>query len=1004
MPDNNLETQTGVPHEEQTEAAQTFLGQQALADHVETSVGDVRRATMAEETAGPERTYWDPPEDARQAIDGLLGGQSEFYSVSWPEDKPKLSVDDALSLIDNGYAELYLRQRACFEPIDGAQALADRILAVEQFKLPATVDDNGTPSVNPLASWDGYKNWTVAKSEEEAVTLVADDTSRKADSGNAPILNNETAERLIQGGKASMVIEHPEVFPGLKLDARLAHDIIATDRRGARAVAWNLEKFEGLQPNRELADELIRAGAASEVLQDADEFSGFAIDAAFVDAVMDGKQAEELFRLSVARKITFDDALFRRFVETGQGNKLVIGGGVYDEYSSPELRKNFVELQGETAEFVIEHCKPFNDHPNEYGEPSDDRALVWEVLRDAQRFRGFTPNAEVAETLTEKGYNRSVIVAADRIEGLTAEHAAALIADEDTQPEVIISLIEKVSYFHGFKPGSELAERVQEAFALRGNEEGHVGAGMLAHAIRNFEYAWYADHAYQDLGDGWDKATIGQIISLRLEQVEGEDDLHDASQWLSEFSVPPTGYDVNKIEALRASGITGQEALDAARVTYIDQSLQEELLRTLLESPLELRERLNLPAKDQKVDAMFTNGANKLIYRALLENLHSPHLSFETLSVSVHAMSEQFYAQEVEGKARSKDEQGHGSFAEFQSDFEVSLEFLEHPLDTSRPATEDAGWGSPTQAAEYKPRSITGMVAQLQAQGNNRKAYIDDASTWLLRHATTPHTSLTKVWGDRPLAIAEGVQDSTASIARWQKANAFRVTVHEMERKHALPKDITAEELNSGEWQNWREEIMRVQSADNAVQAISNGKRWLAKLGDRPKALPADKRGVEIGGSQYSFEILEARDPRGFTIGEDTGCCMTIKGASRDCIKEGYRNPNAGFMVVYDPNDKVLAQSFTYVNPDQPDTIVLDNIEANQGRDLDKVVDIYKRAWTEYLAQHPDLGIVHVNVGTGYTDVNYAALPKTAPVPPLNDHIYTDDKKQRRLLSVAEAK
>ncbi|MGH7195687.1 MAG: hypothetical protein ACREGA_02810 [Candidatus Saccharimonadales bacterium] len=250
------------------------------------------------------------------------------------------------------------------------------------------------------------------------------------------------------------------------------------------------------------------------------------------------------------------------------------------------------------------------------------------------------------------------------------------------------------------------------------------------------------------------------------------------------------------------------------------------------------------------------------------------------------------------------------------------------------------------------------------------------------------------------MALANGVKDSLSAVLLWQQENAFRITVDSM-AEALLPEGISKDELLSERWQKWRSELGRVQSVNNTIKAIGKAKRWLAKAEGQPKVVPADSINVkadEADVKSYRFEVLAGDDPRGFTIGEDTGCCMTINGVSNSCIKAGYKNPDAGFMALYALNGSLAAQSFMYVNPKYPDVLVLDNIEVNEGRDIGKITELYKKAWQQYLEEHPDLAIKNVHIGEGYTYVNISHLPKADAVPPINENIYTDAERQRKLI------
>ncbi len=84
------------------------------------------------------------------------------------------------------------------------------------------------------------------------------------------------------------------------------------------------------------------------------------------------------------------------------------------------------------------------------------------------------------------------------------------------------------------------------------------------------------------------------------------------------------------------------------------------------------------------------------------------------------------------------------------------------------------------------------------------------------------------------------------------------------------------------------------------------------------------------------FRILEKDDPLGFVIGDITNCCQHINGQAESCVIDGYKNPNAGFLVfeenILDENGKptedtrILAQAYVWYDPETK-TICYDNIE-----------------------------------------------------------------------------
>jgi hypothetical protein len=89
-------------------------------------------------------------------------------------------------------------------------------------------------------------------------------------------------------------------------------------------------------------------------------------------------------------------------------------------------------------------------------------------------------------------------------------------------------------------------------------------------------------------------------------------------------------------------------------------------------------------------------------------------------------------------------------------------------------------------------------------------------------------------------------------------------------------------------------------------------------------------------GNSVSFRVLEKDDPLGFVLGDITNCCQVIGGVGQTCVDDGYKNPNAGFLIfeesILDEQGKstgetrVLGQAYIWYDP-QTKTVCYDNIE-----------------------------------------------------------------------------
>lgn len=492
---------------------------------------------------------------------------------------------------------------------------------------------------------------------------------------------------------------------------------------------------------------------------------------------------------------------------------------------------------------------------------------------------------------------------------------------------------------------------------------------------------WLTEHGYAYLNGGWNKHSIGKIVATRLESGI-EPSLHDASLWLETFQIPEKGYDIQSLKALlRAGDASTIDPLE--KVQFYDVALEKMLLSSILNAPQELRDRLLLPGKAQKIQNMFFAPENQLIYTTLLGLYKNPDLSVALLRDAALSRIDEFFEQWLIN-AHGKD-----------TTHRISKEQLGHELIAAL---------SDMDSLEFSGNdSITGMISRLGKYGENRKRYIDDATSWLTRHMTTPSSRLTKVWDDRAIALAEGIADSARGIENWQANNALRKRLQELERTGLMPPNLTAREVVT-KYSAWVNELSRVYSSDAVVRAISEYKSYHTSSA----LLPPATIDLTTNNGTYKAEVLAKDDPRGVTIGVDTGCCMILDGASESCIRSGYEDYGAGFFALYTPEGRLAAQSYFYVNPEQPDVLVLDNIEANEGRDTNRIVNLYREALTQYLGQRftsdSEWRVRTVHVGTGYGDAvksTVLQLPKASPVHN-KAGIYTDAHDQRILLKLSD--
>lgn len=505
--------------------------------------------------------------------------------------------------------------------------------------------------------------------------------------------------------------------------------------------------------------------------------------------------------------------------------------------------------------------------------------------------------------------------------------------------------------------------------------------GTLYRNIKNFyesndayRHKWCFDNSYIHLDGGWSKNSIGKIIYNRLE-TGVESGIHDATYWLESFQIPEEGYDMAALKLAKKQG-NDEINPDDFKMKCIDKQEESDFLAQIMSASPEVRSRLKLPNKEQKIQQLFFSPENAAIYQSLLKLYKNEDISYDDLINQVKQERDEFYSEYINNKSGKS------------STWRISKD------DFNSKVSEVLAKMQETDTNELWTKRVGERMENLYQYGQNREKYIDDATSWLERHSTVANETLTLAFGNRALAIADGEKDSASKLVAWTKLNVIKAISNSK-----LPENLTKEEV-LGKYGNFTKELVRVYPAETTLDALSKYKN----IYNPEKIMPANARKLESGGKEYYGEVLSPEDPRGMTIGVDTGCCMTVDGASSTCIKSGYKDKDAGFFALYDGNKKLMAQSYFYINPEQPEVVVMDNIEACQGRDVEKIVDLYKNYFTEYakeqFGKNPNWQVRQVNIGTGYGEAvkQYVLkLPETEIIK--NGHnVYTDADEDQRLL------
>ncbi len=495
------------------------------------------------------------------------------------------------------------------------------------------------------------------------------------------------------------------------------------------------------------------------------------------------------------------------------------------------------------------------------------------------------------------------------------------------------------------------------------------------------QHEWLADNSFVGL-QGFSRRQIGQILANRLGN-NMEYSLHDASQWLETFQVGAV------MELYNSE--TGQ--IEDKRT--VDPELEDQLLGMLLDrtySPEELRRLPGFASasgaaaelKTQKFDQLFHEPSYAIVYAAILQELAASETgridNRESLEKRINGWAESGIIDAWLGQSKeivNRDE---------------TLASMSLGLITNLYANGNSSY-------DQEQTKISNIIGQLNSIGKSRKEYIDSTTTWLKTYQNLPAQKLQRAWGERAKALAAGVPDNPNDIYEWSLASGLREYLSgSTDENGMIDGNIPASEMMT-RFRSFIPELVTRYDSDRTVGALT--RLWREH---NPEADLAPLS-VELPDG-YTFKVFSKDDPAGMTIGYDTDCCMTLGGASESCIYAGYSDPRFGFVGLYDQDEKLVAQSFVWHNDD---TLVLDNIEGQRGRNLGDIQGRYKEALKEYLINlnydKPELGIRNVNLGTGYLDSRISTgleRVRAVSLPETNESIYTDAGSQMRLLSLSE--
>lgn len=485
----------------------------------------------------------------------------------------------------------------------------------------------------------------------------------------------------------------------------------------------------------------------------------------------------------------------------------------------------------------------------------------------------------------------------------------------------------------------------------------------------SIQQEWLADHAFVRL-EGFNRRAIGRLLETRLNN-NLEYTLHDASQWLESFAIPDI-----------------LEVYDSATNTTEHHNLKDteaevELLASIFQGNLSPEELRRLPGfasaggemtelKTQKFEGLFADPAHTVVYAALLQALAKKDEAEALTQESIDAIVQDWANSGIIENWAGQGKEITGTMRSINSSNNMLAHYARNTVDI-------------LNSDKYMIHKVPPQINHLRELSKARSSYIDSTTTWLRNYQNLSGQRLASAWANRNDAMRDGIEDKPAAIEEWLKSKGLRdYFAARVDSNGELAGGITPAALME-RFPKFITELPSRYGPERSATALERLHQVFSPEADLPEAqIPL--------GDGYTFKVFAKNDPAGMTIGYDTDCCMTLQGASESCIYTGYSEPSAGFVGLYDGDNKLVAQSFVWHNEG---TLVLDNIEAQRGRNLSNIQGQYKTALASYLKElhtsKPELGLNAVNIGTGYLEARLSeGLNRTETVKPKVHLGYSD--------------
>jgi len=323
-------------------------------------------------------------------------------------------------------------------------------------------------------------------------------------------------------------------------------------------------------------------------------------------------------------------------------------------------------------------------------------------------------------------------------------------------------------------------------------------------------------------------------------------------------------------------------------------------------------------------------------------------------------------------------------------------------------------------------RGVTDLLGHLRILTEYYRKEPGGAENWFNQYAAEPVKAirLISAWQSRALALTYRnpddptyrIDDNPNAILDFVAFNGVQILA---ESKIATgTTTLTREDVRG--FRGWIESIGSRYAASVTIAALEKAAQYKKEHGPYPPKIikqgqssvvindwttvaenAEGKSETKLESREFSTAILSPDDPGGFTIGYDTGCCMTLDGASENCIWAGYEDPRYSFFTVRDGGGRLRAQSILYIVEEMGKKyLVVDNIEVNGGTDVTQVAKIYKQALLDILKKN-EIEVDAIHIGQGFVEEGILDNLPLASVTPQTPRpgTYSDASIQRVLWS-----